>query len=452
MFGVSLRAQRALTVLAGLAAAWTWPAHAEDGFKISGSSRVRYETIDGQARPGFNDSDALTNFRTTLLAEYTTDSFHAVGEIYDSRAYGYGTRTPVSTNEANALELVQAYVSGDIHDPFGADTRINLTAGRMMLNVASRRLVAADDYRNTTNGYTGLIADIHGPDGWKSTLMYMLPNERLPDDPQRMRDTVIRFDKESFDLVLWGGVVSRDNTLGSAMAEVTYYRLDERDSPGRPTRDRALNTFGARLMLEPQVGRFDYEIETLFQTGTISASTSANAAIMPVGASFNHVDIGYTFDDTAKTRLSFEVDRASGDKPGGGYGRFDTLFGMRRADFAPSGLYATVGRANLASPGFRIEATPSKRLDWMANYHALWLDDARDIFSTSNVRDVTGRSGAFAGHQVEGRVRYWLMPGRLRLEFDGVLLDKGRFLHDAPNTPKTGDWTTYLSFNAMVVF
>jgi hypothetical protein len=452
MGGVSVQARQALMALAGLMVVSATPVRAEDGFKFSGSSRVRYETIDGQARPGFNSSDALVNFRTILTAQYDSGGLHAVAEIYDSRAYGYRSGTPVSTNEADALEPVQAYLSGDIADPFGADTKITLTAGRMMLNVASRRLVAADDYRNTTNGYTGVIADIHGPDGWKSTLMYMLPQERLPDDPQRMRDTVIRLDKESFDLVLWGGVVSKDNALGSAMAEVTYYRFDERDAASSPTRDRALNTFGARLILEPHVGQFDYEIETFFQTGQISASTAPGAAILPVGASFNHVDVGYTFDDSAKTRLSFEVDRASGDKPGGGYGRFDTLFGMRRADFAPSGLYATVGRANLASPGFRIEATPSKRLDWMATYHALWLDDARDSFSTSSVRDPTGRSGAFAGHQVEGRIRYWLMPALFRLEFDGVLLDKGRFLHDAPNTPKTGDWTTYLSFNATVVF
>lgn len=452
MFGVSLRARQALTALAGLAIVGATPVRAEGDFKFSGSSRVRYETIDGQARPGFNGSDALVNFRTILHAEYDTDGIRAVAEIFDSRAYGYKNGTPVSTNEADALEPVQAYVTGDITNPFGAGTKVTLTAGRMMLNVASRRLVAADDYRNTTNGYTGLIADMHGPDGWKSTLMYMLPQERLPDDPQRMRDTVIRLDKESFDLVLWGGVVSKDNVLDAAMAEVTYYRFDERDALGRLTRDRALDTFGARLIVEPQVGAFDYEIETFFQTGEISVSAAPNAARIPVGASFNHADVGYTFDDSAQTRLSVEFDRASGDKPGGGYGRFDTLFGMRRADFAPSGLYATVHRANIASPGIRIEATPSKRLDWMANYRALWLDDARDIFSTSNVRDATGKSGAFAGHQVEGRIRYWLVPALFRLEFDGVLLDKGRFLHDAPNAPKTGDWTTYLSFNATVVF
>ena len=28
------------------------------------------------------------------------------------------------------------------------------------MNLVSRRLVAADDYRNTTNGYTGMKADL----------------------------------------------------------------------------------------------------------------------------------------------------------------------------------------------------------------------------------------------------------------------------------------------------
>jgi hypothetical protein len=67
------------------------------------------------------------------------------------------------------------------------------------------------------------------------------------------------------------------------------------------------------------------------------------------------------------------------------------------------------------------------------------------------VRDASGRSGDFAGHQLDTRVRYWLVPQVWRLEADAVLLMKGRFLEDAPNAPATGDMH-YLSLNLSAAF
>ena len=441
--------------LLGIAAlAWAAPASAQksaDGLTVSGSVRLRYETIDGQARAGFDRDDALFNIRSQVLAEYHAEGLRIGAELFDSRVYGADPGTPLSTNEVNALELVQAYVAGDIGEPFGKGSRLSLTAGRMTLNLGSRRLVAADDYRNTTSGYTGLRADLTARGGIKATLIYTLPQLRLPDSAQDLRDNRIGVDRESFDLVLWGGLVSKARLLGAAMGEVSYFHLGERDAPGRPTRDRSLDTFGARLLAEPKPGAFDYEIEAIYQSGAVSAALAAAAETLSVSASFLHADFGYTFDHPWKPHLSVEFDRASGDKPGGHYGRFDTLFGMRRAELAPAGLYNAVGRANIMTPGIRLEAIPSPRMDWFAAYRPMWLASDQDSFSTTGVRDATGRSGDFAGHQIEARVRYWLVPSHLRLEVDGLLLFKGRFLLDAPAT-SSGQTARYLSLNATVSF
>lgn len=423
----------------------------EDGLTFTGVMRLRYEAIDGQARVGFNKSDELVNLRTNILAEYRKDNVRVGVELFDSRVWGDNAGTPVSTNEVNAFEPVQAYVAADFDGAFGKGTKLTLTAGRMMLNLGSRRLVAADDYRNTTNGYTGLRADFAAPRGWKATLIYTLPQVRLPDDTIGIRDAKVRLDRENFDLVLLGGQVSKAKAIGSAMAELSYFHLGERDAPGRPTRDRWLDTFGGRLIAQPRVGKFDYEIEAFYQTGHVSASLAPTAARHSVGASFIHADMGYSFTGQWKTRLSIEFDRASGDKPGGRIGRFDTLFGMRRADLAPAGLYNALARTNIVTAGIRFEATPSKRLDWFAAYRPMWLAADQDSFSSTGVRDALGRSGDFAGHQIEARVRYWLVPTRLRFEFDGLLLAKGRFLHDAPNAPP-GNWTRYGSFNLTASF
>jgi hypothetical protein len=315
-----------------------------------------------------------------------------------------------------------------------------------MLNLGSRRLVAADEYRNTTNGYTGVKTDFAARGGWKGTFIYTLPQVRLPDALDEVRSAKVKLDPESFDLVLWGGQISRAKAIGQASLEFTYFHLGERDAPGRPTRDRSLDTFGGRLIVEPKISDFDYEIETFYQTGSVSTSTAASALRQTVAASFIHADVGYTFAGAWTPRLSVEYDRASGDKPGGKFGRFDTLFGMRRADLAPAGLYNALARTNIETVGIRLEAKPSKRLDWFAAYRPMWLAARQDSFSSTGVRDASGRSGHFAGHQLEGRVRYWLVPKRLQFEFDGLVLAKERFLEDAPNaTP--GKWTRYASFN-----
>lgn len=428
-----------------------YAADAPPSFKLSGSVRVRYEAIDGQARAGFDSSDALANIRTQILAEYRSDAISLGAELFDSRVYGADPGTPLTTNEVNAVEFVQAYIAADIANPLGKGTKLSLMAGRFTLNLGSRRLVAADDYRNTTSGYTGVRADIAAPGGMKATLIYTLPQLRLPDDTAALRDNTVRLDRESFDLVLWGGLVSKANALGPAMAELSYFHLGEQDAPDRPTRDRSLDTLGARLIAAPAPGRIDYEIEAIHQTGHISRTLLADAAAQRVSATFFHADVGYSFAGAWKSRLSLEFDRASGDKAGGRYGRFDTLFGMRRADLAPAGLYNAVGRANIATPGVRFEAAPSNRLDWFAVYRAMWLASDEDSFSTTNVRDATARSGDFAGHQIEGRVRYWLLPSRLRFEVDALLLAKGHFLRRAPNAPPKRT-TRYASFNLTASF
>lgn len=422
-----------------------------DGLTVTGAMRLRYEVIDGQARAGFNRSDDLVNLRTNILAEYRRDSVRVGVELFDSRVWGDNPGTPVTTNEVNVLEPVQAYAAADFDGVLGKGTRLTLTAGRMTLNLGSRRVVAADDYRNTTNGYTGLRADVVAPHGWKATFIYTLPQVRQPEDDAWIRAARIRLDRESFDLVLWGGQIARARTIGAATAELTFFHLGERDSPDRPTRDRSLDTIGGRIIAEPRTGAFDYEVEAFYQTGHLSTSLAPTAARQSVRASFTHADLGYTFARAWKPRLSVEFDRASGDKPGGAYGRFDTLFGMRRAELAPAGLYNAISRSNLTTQGIRFEAAPSKRLDWFAVYRAMWLASATDSFSSTGVRDASGRSGDFAGHQVEARVRYWIVPQRLRFEFDGVLLAKGRFLREAPNAPP-GSWTRYGSFNLTASF
>jgi hypothetical protein len=191
-------------------------------------------------------------------------------------------------------------------------------------------------------------------------------------------------------------------------------------------------------------------VEAFRQSGRVRTGLGPAAPEQAVSAWFVHADAGYSFKGPRRPRVSFEFDMASGDRAGGRQGRFDTLFGMRRADYAPSGLYSTSARTNIVAPGIRLEGV-RKRTDGLLTYHPMWLASSTDSFATTAVRDPRGRSGRFAGHQLDARVRHWLIKDALRFEFDGVLLRKGRFLRRAPNAPPKA-WTRYLSFNLLASF
>lgn len=444
----------------GVALFVTTPAQAEDpparppkdeALELSATVRARFETIDGQARAGLNSSDDLFSFRTILTADYhITPDMHVVGELWDSRAYNGNRGSPISTGEVNTLEPAQAYLGVTLPSALGKGSKLDLQAGRFLLALGSRRLVAADDYRNTTNSSTGIRADIAVPGGWKATLVYVLPQQRFPNDLDSLLHNEVALDRESFDTVLWGGLVTRTNMVAGAMGEVSFIHFGERDAPGRATRDRSLDTVSARLIRDPKPATWDFELEGIVQRGSTSTGLAANAPTQDVRAWFVHADLGYTFAGGWKPRIALEYDHASGDGSGGNYGRFDPVLGMRRADLAPGALYNAILRSNFISPGLRLEAVPDKKTDLMVSYRPFWLAAREDAFSSTGVRDPSGRSGSFAGHQLDARLRYSLTP-KIRLEADVVLLAKGRFLRDAPNAPP-GSWTRYLSLNTLFMF
>jgi hypothetical protein len=413
--------------------------------KLSGSVRVRYEFLDGQYRPGFDNRDDQLPIRSTLLADLRTGDWRIVGEIFDSRAYDTDAGSVLSANEVNTFEPVQAYVQRDFRAPFGDGSSAAVALGRFSLNIGSRRLVASDDYRNTPQGYTGVRAELRTAGKAQWNVFYVMPQQRRPDDFASVRDNEWELDHEGTDLQLWGVVAAKPGLLpGGALGEAGYVGLREEDNGARVTRDRQLRNFSLRALRDAAAGKMDFELEGIYQTGDISASTAPAAAKLDVESWFLHAEAGYTTAGAWKPHFSLEFDHATGDGPGTRYQRFDTLYGMRRADLAPSGIFGAVGRTNVQALGARMELTPSARLDLMLALRLLRAADATDSFSTSGIRDATGASGRKAGSLVDLRVRYWLIPQKLLTEITGVWLNRGPLLRDAPNASPWGD-THYAS-------
>ena len=416
---------------------------APDELSISASVRARVETIDGQFRPGRAEQDTMVSIKTTLAAEYDTGPLSIGGEIWDARAYGQSKLSSAGTGEVNALELVQAYVKVDLGTAQAGAARSTATLGRFTLDMGSRRLVSRQNFRNTTNAYTGAYVDWRMARGSRLQLLWAMPHIRLPETAEGIRDNAVVWDQETSALQLMGAHLTVPKVLGGS-AEVYGFVLRERDAPDRLTRNRRLFTPGLRLFRKPASGRWDHDIEAAYQFGKIRETASAASRVdLDVSAWFGHGEIGYTAAQGWKPRISVHFDAASGDggRPGK-FGRFDTLYGARRFEFGPTSLYGPLGRANIISPGLRLDVAPSKRLDAFVMARSTWAESTRDSFSSTGVKDASASAGSFAGHQLEGRVRYWLIPSVSRLDFGVAHLFKGRLLETASNAPRTGD-TTY---------
>jgi hypothetical protein len=412
---------------------------APDNLTLSASFRVRYEALSGQFRPGLDEDDDLVTFRTILFAEYDAGPVRIGGELIDARAYAGDAGGAVGTGEVNAFELVQAYVGADLGEAFGTGTESSFEAGRFVLDLGSRRLVGRNNFRNTTNAFTGMRFDWQGAGDEALTLFYTLPQSRLPSDKASILGNDVEWDRESFDLTFWGGILSLPGVAAGGTLELYTFVLDEDDGATRPTRNRELITPGFRFFRNPGAGRWDYEIEAAGQFGSIRAGTAADAARQDVSAWTFHAEAGHQLAGAWSPRLALELDGASGDGPGDGFGRFDSLYGPRRPDWGPTGIYGPLGRSNILSPGLRLEIKPDSRWDGFVFYRALWLEEESDSFAFTGVRDPAGANGSFAGHQVEARARYWILPRILRLEVGGAVLFNGGFLENAPNASGNGD-------------
>ena len=156
-----------------------------------------------------------------------------------------------------------------------------------------------------------------------------------------------------------------------------------------------------------------------------------------------HADVGYTFDHPWTPRLAFEYDYASGDKnPKDNQDqRFDTLFGARRFDFGPTGIYGAFARSNINTPGYRITVNPRSDVQLGVSHRAFWLASDTDAWTTTGInslRDKTGKTSNYIGQQLELTARYDFNSS-LGLETGWTHLFKGDFAKDAPNAPAGKD-------------
>lgn len=410
---------------------------------IKGESRVRYESLDGQFRKDGAGSDQLLLFRSLFLVEADLGMASLGFELQDSRTYLGDDGTPLSNSITNPLDFLQAYVRfDDLQLKAIPGWSADLKLGRQTVSIGSKRHIERVDFANVIKSYTGAHLIARHQDGSEFHGLYVVPTARFPNDKTELFDNVLSGDEEQWQRHIWALHYRRKNVLGDIVpglwGEVFIYGLEEKDSTAFPTPDRSYTEPGLRVYRKPAPGQWDIDLDVAYRFGTRYASSSASdTQSLDVKAPMAFLAAGYTFNTEWSPRLAFEYYYASGDRDPNdlSFDQHERLFGSRRSDLNNTSIHGPLTPANLSAPGFRIEVKPSDRMDARFYYHAAFLASETDQWVIAKLRDPTGQSGDFIGHTLDGRMRYWVIDDRLRLEVGASVFLPGEFAENAPGSP-----------------
>lgn len=421
--------------------------HLPDWVSLTAENRTRYEYLDDAFRAGESGDREILVLRTLINGRVkVAEGLWLGAELEDSRAE-VNDDTSLDTSIVNAAELLRAYVEYTHQDVMGGT--VTAQGGRITMDVGSRRFVARNRYRNTINGFTGIDVKWKGESGTELRGFWTLPVSRKPgnDRFEELKDNKVKFDDEDIDLQFWGLFAGLDLPV-VGRGEFFFFGLHENgELGGAPTKKRDIYTPGFRVFEKPAPNQFDYVFETALQFGRARES-KGTAPRSDHFAHFQHLEFGYTFDVRWSPRVAFQYDYASGDQSAadGDSGRFDTLYGARRFDFGPTGIYGPFARSNLNTPGIRLQLKPSKTVTTFLSFRPFFLAESKDAWAKSGVpgvpavRDKTGKSGDYLGSQFEMRLRWNILPGNLKFEAGYAHVFDGEFIQDAPNSPRPGDF------------
>jgi hypothetical protein len=379
--------------------------------------RTRYEYRENDYRKidtgsvGFRkDPDNLWLLRTRayLGIKEILDPLRAVVEFQDSRSYNGLYEKTVS--DVNEFDLIQAYAELYFDDALGFNRPLSIRVGRQALELLDRRLIGNNQFRNTTNNFDGFRVQFGKKENnWHLDTFAFHPVERLK----------YEFDRSDEDTWIYGGVLSiREwskyitiqpyflgrKVNGDPYNVVSANRKNDMDiyAPGL----RVYGLFGDSgfdfdANINKQFGRFGYS-----RTGVKEQLKLQHDAVAYA------LELGYTFDHEWKPRASLFYGYGSGDKDpnrnitSGSNDKFDSFYGFNQ----PWSRNDYFSWDNVHAPKARIELTPYKNVKVDAGYNAYWLASDTEAWNRANLRDVTGQSGSFLGHEFDIRMVHQLNP------------------------------------------
>lgn len=374
--------------------------------------RTRYEWRNNDIRriEGGEDNPIFLRHRAWIGIRDILDPFRFAVEFQDSRVVN--NKHAITDQERNEYDLLNAYGELYFKKGLGVDDRnqdrpIRFRVGRMAYETTDRRFIARNEWRNTTNTFEGFRLNLgRDVNDWELDLFGLQPVRRLQ----------TKFDVANDHLWFFGAIGHWRKWSDIVTIQPYYMGQKQSADPNGFTAtnqlDREIHMPGFRAY--GKVGNFfDFDASYNHQLGY--------SGPLRQDAQGYTVEVGRTFEHPWKPRLTGFYGYASGDRdPNDGVdNRFDRFFGFAR----PWSADHYVVYENLKAPKIRFDLQPMQKIGFELTYAWYFLASKRDRMfdildgNISNTikdpgfnRDRTGQSGDYAGHSLEGRIRYQVTP------------------------------------------
>lgn len=395
--------------------------------------RARFEHRDGDFRRAKENIDEpmLLRTRAFLGVKDILDPLRFAIELQDSRRNHSDYTRDFDTRDINYLHVLQGYLELNFKetflgkDPLGNDRPIWVRAGRHAWEAGDRRLIARNEWRNTTNNFQGFRANIGDKkNDWQLELFAVKPIQRFTRENDEV-DHAQTFYGGTFNYRGWSDVVTFEpfyfvlkqdgdkvkyDTNGIPLANRDFYSANQQKGAKI---DREIHTAGLRAFGVVPNTQFDFDGSYIKQWGEVERFTGGKLIEVDHDAHAYNFELGYSFKHPWKPRISAFYGVATGDKAvaqgtdASNNQRFDRLFGFAR----PWSNDDYIQMENIRTPKVRIEFDP--KLGFLDNVKVdagfSWyrLDSDSDRWNAgANLRDRSGESGRDLGKEFDLRVRF----------------------------------------------
>jgi len=391
-----------------------------DWLNVGLDSRVRFEYRKDDYRPwtdtstdpptsqrrNFPNSLWLLRTRAYLGVQNILDPFRFVVEFQDSRAFN--SIYELQGQEINQSELISAYGELYFKDAFGKDDRgndrpLSVRAGRFHLELLDRRLIAENEFRNTTNNFEGFRIKAGKKDNdWDLDSFLMRPIVRYP----------YEFDRPDWQNWIYGSVLSIRRWSEYAIVQPYFIGRKQYADPLNSSNSLKVHRdiYAPGLRVYGVLGNFDYDFDVNKQFGEVGEfrdlGTRRNFVQTTVqqDAIAYGVEAGYTFSDHPwKPRISAVYDYGSGNKsPFDSVSQtVDVFYGFNQ----PFSRNDYIAWSNVKSPKARLEFEPFKDTKVDTAFSAYWLASAAGAWDRANLYAPLGNRGTFMGTEFDIRIR-----------------------------------------------
>jgi Alginate export len=375
--------------------------------------RAEYRDDDIRRPTAGLDEPLLHRTRAYLAVHDLLDPFRFAIELQDSRRYN--GNFPTDNRDVNEFELIR--LQAELYfddllptDSLGNKRPISLRYGIQNFEFLDRRLLGNNQWRNTANTFLGFRGAIgQETNDWQLDLLAVQPLEREK----------YRWDEPVEGRWVYGLIGHWRGWSDIVTLEPFYLALDQRQTVTE--QDRTVHSPGLRAYGSVGKTGFDYDFSVIKQFG--------HSADKNVDAWGGTVEIGYSFNQPWKPRLSAFYGHASGDKDPNDQtdNRFERFYGFGR----PWSANDYIVYENISTPKLRLELTPSQKLRMDLGYSWYHLASGTDRFAgANNVRDASGKSGSSIGHEFDIRAR-WQITKKLEAILGYAHFTAGSFTQNA---------------------